>query len=734
MGMTIETRSAWVHKGVTLVAAMVLGLLTGCGGNGDGTATPIAVSTLSNRADLISGGDALVEVQLPANADAATLRVRLNGADISSAFTKRADGRILGLLTGLTVGTNELSADLGGAAKVLTITNYPIGGPVFSGPQVQPWICETQAAGLAAATNAQCNAPTVVDYLYKPTGSNALVAYDTAHPPANVSTVTTDSGKTVPYIVRRETGTMDRGIYSVAVLADPTKAYTPWSPPDAWNRKLYYVMQGGFLPQQRQGPLPTAGFGPQSNVLADVQLGKGFVVASSSLNVFTQNMNTITAAEALMMLKEHVIESFGDISYTISYGPSGASMQQHIIANSYPGLLDGIQPVQSFPDAWTVENEAQDCSLLVRYFDQTAPQSWGDQSQQNAVFDNANGQSPGTCRAWVTLHRLDSFTMDPASTSCFITYPPGTTSVSGTGAGVTPVYLPWMYDPILNPAGARCTFQDFQVALFGKRQDNFANRPYDNTGVQYGLKALATGSITAEQFVDLNEKVGGRDINWKWTASRSAADAQALTAVYRSGQVMNGQNLTIPIFDYRLCNNSEIHSCFHSLETRARLQSSIGTSANQVLFTVTNPATVAQQFDLLDKWVAAYKADNSADSSAVKVLRAKPAAAVDSCWINGQQVTDAATCALANPTFGDPRTGAGGSIRSDIMKCQLMPLNRSTYNVSFTDAQWGRLATTFPSGVCDWSKPSVGAEPVQPWLTLSAGAPGSPLGPAPTSH
>src|SRR5207247_11130230 len=66
---------------------------------------------------------------------------------------------------------------------------------------------------LAGATDAQCNRPVVYDYQYMPSGGGGFQPYDPNNPPSNVGTTTTDQGKTVPYIVRRETGSQDRGQY-----------------------------------------------------------------------------------------------------------------------------------------------------------------------------------------------------------------------------------------------------------------------------------------------------------------------------------------------------------------------------------------------------------------------------------------------------------------------------------------------------------------------------------------
>ena len=109
-----------------------------------------------------------------------------------------------------------------------------------------------------------------------------------AAPPSDLAMTTTDEGKTVPYIVRREMGTLDRGIYSFAVLADPAApAPTPWAPPAAWNRKLYWTFGGGAAPGHRQAA--------PGSVFLDEQLSRGFAVATSSLNTFGNNFNSVVS-------------------------------------------------------------------------------------------------------------------------------------------------------------------------------------------------------------------------------------------------------------------------------------------------------------------------------------------------------------------------------------------------------------------------------------------------------
>ena len=74
----------------------------------------------------------------------------------------------------------------------------------------------------------------------------------------------------------------------------------------------------------------------------------------------------------------------------------------------------------------------------------------------------------------------------------------------------------------------------------------------------------------------------------------------------------------------------------------------------------------------------------------------------------------------------------------DVLKCQLKPLRRDDYPVTFTDAQWAALQKAFPTGVCDYSKPGVDQHGATAWLTYqnAEGAVvygGKPLGPAPGS-
>jgi hypothetical protein len=676
-------------------------------------AAAVEIQVVSNRADLVSGGDALVDVS---GADPATVRVDVDGRDVTGAFAVRPNGRFQGLLTGLRLGENLVTARLpDGVGARITIANHPVGGPVFSGPQTQPWLCTTEENQLGPALDAQCNARTKVAYRYISTNPSkqGFQPYDPQTPPSDVATTTTDHAGRVPFVVRLERGVINRGIYETAVLANPAKPWEPWAPQPVWNRKLYWVFGGDCKPNHRQ---------PADSALNQAVLGRGFAMAASGMTVLGTDCNSVVVAETVMMIKERLAETLGPIRYTMSEGCSGGSMQQHWLVSDYPGLLDGIQPSCSYPDIWETMQEAEDCHVLDHYFLEVSPHLWANPAQQDAVTGYT---------AQTTCHSLWD---GPAPLSYAQNW------LDPDNAPACSLPAEDVYHAQNNPRGTRCTLQDYMGSIFGYRAaDGFANYPYDNVGVQYGLVALNSGQISAEQFVDVNEKVGGLDIDWNYRPQRSVADAEAVRTMYRAGLVTYPREAAkVPIMDLRGSSNLEIHTDFHSYAMRARLQKANGHHENQTIWTspvplAGDPEKVAASFDLLDTWLSRIEADRSDRTLAEKVLRNRPAAAVDACWIGGQKVTDMQKCRAAFPYWSDPRIAAGGPLADDVIKCSLKPLDRDDYEVEFSDAQWGRLQKAFPDGVCDYSTPGQFQQPSVPWMSFAGGPGGQPLGDAPRS-
>lgn len=684
-------------------------------------ADSLQVSVLSGRPDMITGGDALVRIQASQGDALDKVTVEVNGKNVTSVLHRDSAAHTLtGLVSGLKVGENSLkvsSATAGSTpAATVTLKNYPITGPVFSGPHEQPFLCQTEefklpdGKTLGAPLDANCSVKTVVTYVYKstatpppaPTGRGAAAASafkplpSTTSLPADVAMTTTSTGEKVPFVVRVETGTVNRSIYQFVVLHDPTKDPQPSAiaPPKAWNRRLLYSFGGGC----------TGGWFKQGatlgNLLSDAVVGKGYAEASASLNTFGNNCNDVIAAETMMMVKERFIETYGQPLFTMSRGGSGGAEQQIPIADNYPGLIDGIMPSLTFSDVLANAQLILDANLLNHYYEKAG----------SALTEAQKLAIAGTVR-------LKDFTDDASRIDPTKACPPALAKEQ-------------RYDPVANRHGARCDVFDHTVNVLGRDPaTGFARRPLDNTGVQYGLAALNAGVITPAQFLDMNETVGGYDNDGKVVAARAVADPQALHAVYQTGRVVNGGLGLgqLPIIDVRPYRDGlpagDVHLKFHSFSLRARLQRANGSFANDVLLVGPAPAQgqnpgSTPSWDLyaiqkMDEWLTNLSKDTSADAAAKKIARAKPADLVDSCYTpTGERIVEPQTftggkCNEFYPTGKSPRIVAGGPVSNDVLKCQLKPIDGKDYQVMFTSTEKTRLSTIFPQGVCDWSKPGV---------------------------
>src|SRR5467141_2581254 len=781
---------------LSFLALGALFLVTAQAGE-DRPASNFEIVTLSNRADLISGGDALVEVRVPKGVALNKVRLSLNDRDVTGAFSANAAARTLrGLLSGLVEGRNDFVAgeSRGGREARLVITNHPIGGPVLLGSQTTPWICATptpvaqsgntpasNASGLTTFSfDAQCNIATEYKLFYRTTSAGCssglpdpsppnsppanicFKPYTPGSAPADLATTSTTAGLTVPYIVRVERGTINRGIFDIAVLFDPARSWTALAPQAQWNGKVVYTF-GASTGQ------PRLQFRTEQNWADDAALSRGFMVADNSLTDSLYNSNRVLNAETLMMMKEHIVDSYGEIKYTVGNGCSGGSIQQNTAASIFPGLLDGIQPSCDYPDSITTGMEVIDCVLLVNFYagpEWTALMSGLTQAQINAKKKAINGHLDQLgCQSWNNSFGFNNKPGNYARTLILAADTATgklTTLVESRNNCLLPAAL--VYDPGTNPNGTRCGDPDLSAAVWGTTAgipagSTRARQTGDNVGVQYGLKALLARAITPEEFVTLNEKIGGFDADFNRSAARTTADLPALDIAYRAGIVSSGKNLgKLPIIDSRGYDEQGIHYIWRSFAERARIDAANdGNHGNQVMWrygTGLLPATLAQATAVtlrslvtMDTWlsklmVSAPKETLNSARRQADVIAAKPADAVDFCFLTGDTtfttpVKDMALCD-ADPRLmkhASPRQVAGGPLAENILKCQLKPLNSVDYSpLVFPSAQWARLQATFPDGVCDWSEKGVGQQRAVSPLTFADGPGGKRLPPPPVSH
>jgi hypothetical protein len=715
----------WVRRGIaaglalaSLMAAPALGA----------DKPALKIDVLSNRADVISAGDALVAVKLPAGVSASAVTVTLDGVNVTDQFAMRENERFEGRLTGLDIGPNVLKATADGAkAGTLTITNHPNGGPVFSGPQVQPWVCQD------GATDAQCNQPPTYTWFYKSTGGDGLSAYDPQNPPSDVATTTTDQGKTVPFIVRVETGYQDRDQYRIAVLYDPTKPWEPWAPQDGWNHKLL-ITHGASCGIERQ-----AGSAP--DVMQEGPLGRGMAVMSTALNNSGHNCNLVTQAESMVMAKERLVEQYGEIRFTIGTGCSGGALAQQQVANAYPGIYQGILPACSFPDAWSTGQQLAAYNLLRAYHEN--PTKWGTGVTWDPVSIGLVEGHPNHVNSIVfdTIYWTDLGVPDDGC--------------AGVPAEQT-------YNAETNPGGVRCTLTDYMINVTGPRAADewgpqekalghgFGGLPLDNVGVQYGFDPLRKGLITPAQFVDLNAKIGGRSIDIQPTEQRFAASRDALRNAYLSGGVNSTNNMDgLAVIDLRGPDPGAFHDAYRSWAIRARMEREQGHfPKNHVIWFGAVPLTGGygdEAVVAMDRWLTAVEADDSDRTLAQKVADNRPDDVHDQCSnVAGVEAVNVPGVGVVcqheqlQTRYGTPHTVAGESVATDTNKCALKPLRKSDYYpIEFTPEQWAQLEKAFPTGVCDWAKPGQEQRGAVPWRTYQEGANGpviyggKPLGPAP---
>jgi hypothetical protein len=752
MSLVRRTFSVAVLAGALVSAAWAAGPPSGLQGALD-------LSVVSSPPELVSGGDARVEVAVPVGVALSAVTVELDGSDVTAAFGPDPEGnhQLEGVVTGLPEGPSTLVAQIPGPGQAapdraeLMLVNHSLDGPMFSGPRQDPFFCSTAAhrakVGLGDILDPPtCRTATVVRFVYRST-TNTWKPYDPAAPrPADMATTTTLDGDTVDFIVRWETGTIDRFLYSIAILDPQTN----------WNGRLIYKFQGGVAIGHYQGD-PS-----ESEMLYLPGLAKGYAIAYSTGTKTGTHYNLQLGGETAIMVKDRFVSAYGEPLYTVGVGGSGGAIQQYVYGQNHPGLIDAGIPQYSYPDMVTQTIHIGDCELLERWADAEAIanplsqwRTWLSRSLiegLNSAATLANPYAP-----------FMPYMPVPGSDECINGWrglsPLALNPHFGTAPGITPA----------QQASVKWTHWDDLVNIYGADEHGYGRVPWDNVGVQYGLKALNDGAITPAEFLDLNANVG----SWKpshemvqeacpylstnpvvcavlgvdvWSqrnmnlssdggltpAPRRAGDREAQYAAYRSGLVFRGK-IDIPLIDWRnyLERRLDMHNSRQSFAARARMLRYDGDASNQVIWFTDTPLT-GSPFDqtpmalgVIDDWMANIRAHPG-----LSVAENKPAAAVDSCFgttgsliASGQDVwagilddAPAGVCTALFPTYSTSRMVSGGPMTADIFSCQLQPVGWAIDHGLY--APWvpsahdvARLEAIFPEGVCDYSKGDLGLPP-----------------------
>ena len=616
--------------------------------------------------------------------------------------------------------------------------------------QQQPFICRTVESGLGqplvdnqqgvghpvrddagkvVGYSSQCAIkPRIQHFYFTGTGFKPFdIGNGYTIPPPDMKTVVVN-GAAIPFVVRVEAGTINRFVYTIAMLERAP-----------WNHKLIYWMRGGVGIGHQQGLalwFNDALNGSEKQLMPKL-LAEGYAIASSSGNESGVHYNMRLAEETAAQTKAHFTATYGKPVYTIGIGGSGGAVQQYMFAQNRPGLFDAGIPVQSYPDMVTQSIPISDCPLLGQYFrDEVArdPNSpWATWSRQSLVQGmNASDTAK------------NPFTGKPGTTEC----------INGWRFAMPTVLNPLFRDSKFDKAIAfygyapeafakvKWTHWNDLEEFYGTDAEGFAPIPLDNVGVQYGLAALVAGRIDADEFLRLNACAGSwkeqRDfvpykpdgdpfdsVNMQRSATcrdpagtpapRREGSQGAIRAAFDSGHVFTGKRLGIPMIDLRPYREAELdmHNARQAFSVRARLLAANPAEAKRQVVWFARPDTdlpgqVMKAVSVLDKYLTsgsapAEFADRCVDSSGT-VLASGP-----DVWGGILDGGKPGACTQAFPIHSSPRMVAGESIRGDTFKCKLKPLGKAytdgTYGpaVSFSDAQKAWLSRIFPQGVCDYN-------------------------------
>ena len=648
--------------------------------------------------------------------------------------------------------------------------------PLFAGPNTYPFLCgrnrhterqplidNQQGWGVpvfkeidGVQTNdvigysKDCSQPTTASYYYNRKGTQDFYPLED-FADDEIERIIVD-GKQVDFIVRLESGTINRFHYEFAVLAQPgDELARPLG--GLWNKRLIYQFRGGVGIGKRQGKIRP------NDVLERRydQIKQGYAVAYSTANQTSNHYNMWLAEDTALRVKKQFISLYGEPLYTVGIGGSGGAIQQYLFAQNNPDLLNAAIALYAYPDMITQTIHVMDCEPLEYYFDvvDAANERWKDWRQRSNVEGmNADPQADNRFTQVAGIATLLQ--------GRWPTFAKGASECIKGWRGLTPLVHNPNFVHFINsfaPAVAsnvQWTHWDDLKEFYGVGANGYANSTWDNVGVQYGLQALVSGQLSPEEFLDMNAKVGG----WKsaaemqpeklwvlggdfypvdlsfWShhnmyhsgdngetpARRSRGSVDAIAGAYRSGHVFIGY-ADIPIIDVRhyLDDDLDMHHATASFSTRLRFLQGQGYADNQLIWMSDkhyNPQDEA--FTLIDRWL-----ENQRRHPERNIVQNKPVDAQDQCFdadgsviAAGADVWDGdwnnrrpGACMQHFPRHATSREVAGGGVSGDIFKCHLQPVQRAIANGVYGSVDMSpyqaRLEHIFPEGVCDYRRGDV---------------------------
>ncbi len=635
--------------------------------------------------------------------------------------------------------------------------------PLFAGPLQYPFLCQTEESYLGqplvdnqdkigipvyATTTKQSNShpigyskdcllPTRVHYYYNRKNTKKFYPIEEAN---NDIAKVLINGAEKDFIVRVESGTINRFIYVIAMLKGDNDNINKvdLSP---WNKVLIYQFNGGIGIGFNQGKIKI------KKILRHRhnQIAQGYAVAYSTGNETDNNFNIWLQEDTALRVKKQFQAAYADPIYTVGIGGSGGGLQQYLLAQNRPGLLNAAIPQYSYPDMITQTVYALDCDPMEYYFDVTDRhnsywQHWENRTQIEGLSAKSMSNPP-----YANAYRLAKIL-----NGYWPSAPKGISECSHSWRGPAQVVVNprfhvnfFRYHKDVYRRTHWSHWEDVN-AIYGK-SNGFAQTTWDNVGVQYGLEALQQKTISIDSFLDINKKIGGwrsaqrmkkarlwfidgrsdlsdfslwshHNINLRWKKDRPAARTQgnidAIEAAYRSGMVFLGK-MDIPTIDIRhyLDTEQDMHHSFASLSARKRIIDSIGNADNHRIWVSHKDNNITDRaFDEMHLWMLHKKSHQVTDSCFDNQgnIIAQGGNVWDGQWNNKAS----GACTKTYPPFKTSRQVAGEDAKGMILKCQLQSVNNAISNnvyggIDMSNRQ-EELQMIFPQGVCDYHRPSIG--------------------------
>ncbi|MEM7281837.1 MAG: DUF6351 family protein [Pseudomonadota bacterium] len=644
--------------------------------------------------------------------------------------------------------------------------------PLFAGPLEYPFLCRTVesklgqpvvdnqvGAGMPVYSEIEgertsdilgfskdCSLKTQARYFYNRIGTNEFYPLEQAKD--DVATITVN-GREIEFVVRVETGTINRFIYNIVLLrGDNESLVNP--KPTFWNKRLIYQFRGGVGIGRRQGRIESNHI-PRRRIN---QIAKGYAVVYSSGNQTSNHYNSQLAEDTVLRVKRQFEALYGVPDYTVGIGGSGGAIQQYLIAQNNPGVLDALIPLYSYPDMVTQTSYGLDCELLEHFFDVTDKENtrWQQWSQRSLVEGlNARDDLPNTFSRILTASSLLNFRW-PVSTT-------GLSECVNGWRGAAPLINNPRYAHFIDRFvkdlhhQVNWSYWDNLRHVYGTDEYGFGNSTFDNVGVQYGLKALRSGDLSVQEFLRVNKFVGSwkhprymqGERYWRQTGARSnlqdvspwshhnmrlsesgdpaprqQGSLDAMRAAYAHGQVFLGL-VDVPVIDFRhyLEPDLDMHHVVASFASRQRIRKTMGRTDHHLIWIAhKDHNAIPRAFDVIDAWMENIRQNPESAPGDVR-----PITAMDSCFDNegeviavGDTVWDGdwndkplGECSEVYPSFSTSRMMAGEGVAGNIFKCALQPVSRAiergVYGSVDISGYRTELETIFPDGVCDYTKP-----------------------------